>query len=117
MLDIVADHDRVQFGERVSVSFQRTLRVPDDGGTYPLPPGLGAFPVRRVEDYVDRLPELCRETGGVFVPMYQREALWLGFEAAWWKPNAVKVGLGMINALTGGPWDEALPFSRRTIDG
>jgi hypothetical protein len=40
--------------------------------------------------------------------MYQREALWLGFEGANWKPNAVKVAVGTINAVSGRGWDEAL---------
>jgi hypothetical protein len=40
--------------------------------------------------------------------MYQREAMWLAFDGAFWKPNAVKVGVGGINALTGEPWDSAL---------
>jgi hypothetical protein len=40
--------------------------------------------------------------------MYQREALWLAFDAAAWKPNAVKVGVGRVNALTGDSWDLAL---------
>jgi hypothetical protein len=48
------------------------------------------------------------ERGGVFIPMYQREALWLAFEAAPWKPNAAKIGVGRINALSGEPWDEQL---------
>ena len=46
------------------------------------PPASGPFPVGRVEDFADRVPESWREEGGVFLPMYQREALWLGFEAA-----------------------------------
>ena len=29
---------------RCEVSFQRTLRIPDDGKDYPLPPGLAAPP-------------------------------------------------------------------------
>jgi hypothetical protein len=29
-----------------SIHFQRTLRIPDDERDYPLPPGLGAFPLR-----------------------------------------------------------------------
>ena len=33
--------------------------------------------------------------------MYQREALWLGFHGTGWKPNAVKVAVGGVNALTG----------------
>ncbi len=40
--------------------------------------------------------------------MYQREALWLGFDAAWWKPNAVKIGIGGVNAISGRAWDLAL---------
>jgi hypothetical protein len=40
--------------------------------------------------------------------MYQREALWLGFGGVPWKPNAVKVGTGGINAVTGSPWDATL---------
>jgi hypothetical protein len=100
--------DRVRIGERFVVSFQRTLRIPDDGGTYPLPPSLGRFPLRRVIDYAERLPASWREWGGVFLPMYQREAMWLAFEAAHWKPNAVKIGVGGVNALSGDPWDERL---------
>ena len=34
----------------VTVGFQRTLRIPETGLHY-LPPGLGRFPLRRVEDY------------------------------------------------------------------
>jgi hypothetical protein len=108
MLEIVVERDRVRIGDRFAVSYQRTLRLPDDGRTYPLPPGLGTFPIRRLEEFADRVPESWLGPGGVFLPMYQREALWLGFEAAWWKPSAVKVGLGGINALTGDPWDGTL---------
>jgi hypothetical protein len=99
---------RVRLGERMTVSFQRTLRVPDDGRPYPLPPSLGPFPLQRVEDHADRIPDAWRREGGVFLPLYQREALWLGFDGTAWKPNAVKVGVGRINALSGEPWDERL---------
>ena len=33
------------------VEFERTLRIPDDGRDYPLPPGLGNFPLRHVDDF------------------------------------------------------------------
>lgn len=87
-LDVILDHDRLRFGERLAVSFHRTLRIPDDGRTYPLPPGFGLFP-------------LLRLGGEIIVPLYQREALWLGFSAAPWKPNALKVIVGGINAVSG----------------
>ncbi|HKO98693.1 MAG TPA: hypothetical protein VJU86_16965 [Pyrinomonadaceae bacterium] len=107
-MEATLDANRLRLGERLSVSFQRTLRLPDDGRTYPLPPGLGAFPVRRVADFADRVPATWRERDGFFIPMYQREALWLGFTAAAWKPNVVKVGVGRVNAVSGDPWNEKL---------
>src|SRR4051794_108514 len=33
---------------RLEIDFQRTLRIPDDDSAYPLPPGLGRFPLRHV---------------------------------------------------------------------
>ena len=108
MLSVTIEREAVvRFGERFGVTFQRTLRVPDDGRVYNLPPGLGAFPLLKVEDYADRVPDDWRERGGIFLPLYQREALWLGFQAEDWKPNAVKVGVGGVNAVTGERWDAA----------
>jgi hypothetical protein len=108
MLDVQLGHDFIKIGEHFSVSFQRTLRIPDDGKNYPLPPSLGSFPISRVEDYADNVPDTWREHGGVFIPMYQREAMWLSFRAAYWRPNAVKVAVGKINAITGQEWSEDL---------
>jgi len=108
MLRIRTADDTIRIGRYFSVSFQRTLRLPEDGKTYPLPPGLGQFPIHKVADYADGVPESWRRHGGVFIPMYQREALWMAFQGADWRPNAVKIGVGMINALSGRPWDQAL---------
>lgn len=102
------DSRQVRIGKSFCVDFQRTLRIPDDGNTYPLPPGLGMFPVLRVDDYAERVPPFWRKTGGVFIPMYQREALWLDFTGTDWPPVAVKVGVGKVNALTGAPLAEGL---------
>jgi len=108
VLPVTVQDDTIRIGRHFAVSFQRTLRIPDDGREYPLPPSLGSFPVCRVEDYADRVPASWREQGGVFIPMYQREALWMSFEGAHWRPNAVKVGIGRVNAISGRPWTEAL---------
>ncbi len=108
MLNVTIDKEMISIGERFAVTFQRTLRIPDDGRAYPLPPGLGRFPVLKVEDYLDIVPPLWRERGGAFIPMYQREALWLGFHAAPWKPNAVKIAVGRVNAISGDLDDKAL---------
>lgn len=113
MLDVKIENDGIRIGRHFRVSFQRTLRIPDDGNSYPLPPGLGTFPVHRVDDFRDRVPASWRERGGVFLPIYQREAMWLNFGGAHWRPNAVKIGIGKINAVSGDEWDEKLKAPKR----
>jgi hypothetical protein len=100
--------DLIKVGRFFAVSFQRTLRLPDDGMTYPLPPGLGRFPLRRVRDYASKVPAAWKKRGGLFLPMYQREALWLAFEGPAWHPSALKVGAGGINAISGDTFDGRL---------
>src|SRR5262244_936080 len=99
------------------IQFQRTLRIPDDGKHYPLPPGLGAFPLRHVEDFADRVPEGWRERAGVMMPLYQAEAMWISLRAGWRShgsyPCAVKVAAGKINAISGKPWKPELDGSER----
>ena len=89
-----------------SIDFQRTLRIPDDNREYPLPPGLGRFPVEHVDDFADKLPEAWQRHGGVFIPMYQSEALWINFSGHY--PCAVKIAAGKINAVSGEPWSNEL---------
>jgi len=88
----------------LDMEFQRTLRIPDDNREYPLPPGLGRFPLRDVDGYPDRVATAWGEHGGVFLPMYQSEALWIRFSAPRGYPFAVKVAAGKVDALTGEPW-------------
>jgi hypothetical protein len=113
MLDVQLLSDAIQIGENFTLTFQRTLRIPDDGNIYPLPPGLENFPIRRVVDYVDRVPPAWRERGGVFIPMYQREAMWLNFNGNHHQPCAVKVAVGKVNALTGRRLHRGLNKTRR----
>ena len=91
------------------VDFQRTLRIPDDNRDYPLPPGLGSFPLEHVDDHANGVPQSWQRHGGVFLPMYQAEAMWISFEASY--PMAVKVAAGMINALTGDGWKNEISTS------
>jgi hypothetical protein len=90
----------------VSVEFQRTLRIPDDGKVYPLPAGVGRFPLRHVDDHEKSVPASWLKRGGVMMPMHQSEALWLNFDAGY--PFAMKVGAGKINAVTGEVWTAGL---------
>lgn len=98
----------------VNIVFQRTLRIPDDDKTYPLPPGLGAFPLRHVDDFADSVPRAWNEHGGVMLPMYQSEAMWLCFNGSYdpergvQYPFAIKVATGKIDAVTGKTWSNGL---------
>lgn len=108
MLPISIEAGHVKFGDRFVLRFERTLRVPDDGKTYPLPPGLGRFEVFRVSDYKDRVPAPWVHDDSVFISLRQSEALWLSFDSAPWKPSAVTVAVGRINAISGGTWPDRL---------
>ncbi|MER5532793.1 hypothetical protein [Streptomyces mirabilis] len=90
----------------VRVRFMRTLRLPETG-THELPPGLGEFPVRRVEDHADTVPAQWRARGGVMLPVYLREAMWLSFAGST-EPAALQVGVGKVCAVSGRPWSSLL---------
>lgn len=104
------DFHHLHIGPRLTLSFQRTLRIPDDGRSYPLPPGLGAFPIYRARPFPDA-PAAWRQADDLFISMYEREALWIGMHGAAWHPDAVMVGLGNINAVSGHAWQLALSDS------
>jgi hypothetical protein len=99
---------------RLRIELQRTLRIPDDDKSYPLPPGLGPFPLRHVDDFPGGVPRAWIEHGGVMLPMYQSEAMWLSFspehvpDRGTNYPFAIKVATGKINAATGEAWSNGL---------
>jgi hypothetical protein len=99
---------------KLTINFQRTLRIPDDGNDYPLPPGLGKFPIKHVDDYKGDVPQQWAKHGGVMLPMYQSEAMWLNFSSDHIYSNrteypfAIKVATGKINAVTGDSWTDWL---------
>lgn len=75
----------------MSISFCRTLRIPDDDNKYELPPGLGKFNIKEKKN-------------NFYFPMYQREAMWINFNTS--SHVAVKIGIGNINAITGNKWED-----------
>lgn len=109
-LTVRVDRDELRLGD-VTISFQRTLRIPESG-VHSLPPGLGRFPLRRIEDYPDTAPREWLATGGVMLPIYQREAMWLSFGSGGpWSagvPSALQIGVGKVCAVSGEGWDEHL---------
>ncbi len=107
---ITLEHDRLVFrfpevhkDATCAIEFQRTLRIPDDGLDYPLPPGMGGFPLRHLDDYARRIPSEWLRRGGVLMPMHQAEAMWINFECRAY-PFAVKIATGKTCALTGETW-------------
>ncbi len=59
-----------------------------------------------MDDFADKLPDTWQTHGGVFIPMYQSEALWISFSGGY--PCAVKIAAGKINAVSGKSWSNDL---------
>jgi len=57
---------------KLDITLRRTIRVPDNGDCFNLPPDMGAFPIFNVEQYRSSLPKSLVEKGGVFVPIYRK---------------------------------------------
>jgi len=112
--ELIFSFPEVHPSARLSIQFQRTLRIPDDNKEYPLPPGLGSFPLKHVDDYQNTIPKAWKNHGGVMLPMYQSEALWINFNSSYiqerdaYYPFVVKIATGKIDALTGKAWKKGL---------
>ena len=91
---------------KATVSFLKTLRIPDDNKTYPLPAGLGEMQLRHFEEYKKKMASHYSKRGGVILPMYQSEAMWINFDGEY--PMAIKIATGKVNAITGFPLENVL---------
>ncbi len=88
--------------------------MPDDGRRYDLPPSLGQFPLRAVDELRQAaLPEAWKRRGGIALPMWQSEACWLSFSSETGYPFAVKIGAGKINAVNGKPWSDTIDVAEK----
>lgn len=96
---------RIWVGEQFSVSFQRKQRV--DESSTPVP-SWGALPIKSLHDYADHVPDIPDIQNAFLIPVGDNEAVWLGFQGAYFKPNAVKVGFGDRDAIACGEWDDIL---------
>ncbi|KAM7214381.1 hypothetical protein V8F06_010219 [Rhypophila decipiens] len=94
----------------LEINFNRTLRLPEDGTTHSQPIRLGKIDVNSVAGISKKLEtsgnqslvDMARK-GGVFFPLYQREAMFLSFKACQ-DAFAVRVFVGGVNAVSGLPW-------------
>jgi hypothetical protein len=117
MINLKKNRMNVRFPEicneyELNISFQRTLRIPDDGNDHFLPPSLGKFPLRHIEDFDLGNKEHLKKRGGLIMPMFQSDALWLSFSGRSKRsvdlPIAIKVATGKINAVSGLDWKDGL---------
>lgn len=94
---------------QMSITVQRTLRVPDDDTSYGLPPGLGAFPLTAAEKVRNRGRDWSPED--VLLPMWQAEAAWFSFSSTRRYPFLVRMSVGGINAVTGENFTDEVDFT------
>ncbi|KAE9365018.1 hypothetical protein N431DRAFT_473111 [Stipitochalara longipes BDJ] len=91
---------RVSCGdEYLDIELRRTFRLPLDDALRSVPAGFGCFPIYLVDQYASRLPKSIK--GGVFIPIYQREAMWISFNCI--RPFAVKIFANDLNIISGKP--------------
>lgn len=76
--------------------------MPDDDATHQLPASFGKFPLYNTAAFRKMLPNSNVANGGVFFPMWQREAMFLGFDHHGKDTKyAIRVSVGNINAISG----------------
>ncbi|KPI38448.1 Ubiquitin-60S ribosomal protein L40 [Cyphellophora attinorum] len=100
--------------QNLAISFHRTIRVPDTKSEYDLPPSLGKFPLVQASDYAHKLPVDMAKKGGLLMPMYQREAMWINFTAP--SKFAIKIFVGGVNVVSGNPAGSAPMPTAETDD-
>ncbi|KAJ9655863.1 hypothetical protein H2201_008713 [Coniosporium apollinis] len=102
---------RINDGD-LKISFRRTLRVPENGQMHDLPADFGPLPLQSIAAFIPKLSKSNNASlfdmikkGGVFFPLYQREAMYILFQCASDKsPYAVRVFVGGVNAVSGRSW-------------
>ncbi|KAI0861805.1 hypothetical protein F4860DRAFT_159420 [Xylaria cubensis] len=93
----------------LQVSFMRTVRV--QGGQQgfnklfdrdQLPPqGFGTFPLLNTQPYRDQLPSEAAAQGGLLLPMYEREAMYIAFDCQGAEKFAIRPFIGGVNGISG----------------
>ncbi|WAC57607.1 hypothetical protein [Gordonia sp. SL306] len=103
---VTVSHDTLAFSfpdvhadAELYIEFVRTLRVPDDDTTHPLPPGLGSFDLLSGGHLGPRLRPTGWHSADVLLPMWQSEAAWINFASVY--PFLVRIGVDGVNAVTG----------------
>jgi hypothetical protein len=97
--------------DQLTMAFHRTLRLPEDDKIHELPANLGLLPLFNISAVAPKLlssqsPSLVdmARKGGIFFPLYQREAMYISFKST--RPFAIRIYTGGVNAVSGLPWTE-----------
>ncbi|KAF2031589.1 hypothetical protein EK21DRAFT_99541 [Setomelanomma holmii] len=90
-LDIKLQTDHVLVNNDLKISFQTSY----------LPPNLGAFPLKPVSTYADKLTASMVSKGSLFFPMYQCEAMWINFSCKQRQDYMMKIYFGGVDAISG----------------
>ena len=69
--DYYSQGSHVLVNDDLRISFRRTIRVPDNHQTSCLPPDLGAFPLKPISGYANKITAEMVAKGGLFFPMYR----------------------------------------------
>ena len=69
---IISRRAGVNLPQQLTVSFQRTVRVADNGEENALPPSLGSFPIYCTADLKSKLPLDMAVKSGYMIPMYRK---------------------------------------------
>ncbi|KAF7929818.1 uncharacterized protein EAE97_009415 [Botrytis byssoidea] len=100
-------------GDTLDISFRRTILDPESGNRLKVPPDFGPLPIYPVDSYKDKFDRSISTKDGLFIPVYQREAMWINFESNGF--FAVKVIVDGVNAVSGELSTESLSKDLRRI--
>jgi hypothetical protein len=67
--------------EDLRIHFKHTIHIPDNQQTSNLPPDIGSFPLKKVSDFANELPESMVLKGGLFC-LVHREYFELSYAEA-----------------------------------
>ncbi|KAL6401435.1 hypothetical protein AUP68_15305 [Ilyonectria robusta] len=107
------------FPASIEIDFNRTLRLPEGIDIHHHPSGLGIIQVYNTAAIQKKLMESRNQSlvdmakkGGIFFPLYQREAMFITFNAV----NdifALRLFVGGVNALSGMLWNSRRPQNKQ----
>lgn len=106
---VIVDYPGNQPCKNLEITFNRTLRVPENGTVYNPPALFSPFPLINVEELKPEFLPQLRRKGGFLIPSFQREALAISFDTRYeFSANfAIRIYAGSVNTVTGETYQQA----------